>query len=131
MGSCCGADLSDPEIENANSIEEIIEILKIKSNEFLKKRDSLNEYLTNDNIKLPPNISPYATKTEIEEIYNKSSYIYDEYKRAIDILEIFKSKLKKNKVVEEMKNLNKFAREDDYLSMKYLNNDLTNYCNKL
>ena len=30
-----------------------------------------------------------------------------------------------------MKNLNKFAREDDYLSMKYLNNDLTNYCNKL
>ncbi len=131
MGSCCGADLSDPEIENANSIEEIIEILKIKSNEFLKKRDSLNEYLTNDNIKLPPNISPYATKTEIEEIYNKSSYIYDEYKRAIDILEIFKSKLKKNKVIEEIKKLNKFAREDDYLSMKYLNNDLTNYCNKL
>ncbi len=131
MGICCGSELSDPELENANSIEEIIEILKIKSNEFLKKRDSLNEYLTNDNIKLPPNISPYATKTEIEEIYNKSSYIYDEYKRAIDILEIFKSKLKKNKVVEEMKNLNKFAREDDYLSMKYLNNDLTNYCNKL
>jgi hypothetical protein len=131
MGSCCGADLSDPEIENANSIEEIIEILKIKSNEFLKKRDSLNEYLTNDNIKLPPNISPYATKTEIEEIYNKSSYIYDEYKRAIDILEIFKTKLKKNKVIEEIKKLNKFAREDDYLSMKYLNNDLTNYCNKL
>ena len=131
MGSCCGADLSDPEIENANSIEEIIEILKIKSNEFLKKRDSLNEYLTNDNIKLPPNISPYATKTEIEEIYNKSSYIYDEYKRAIDILEIFKSKLKKNKVIEEIKKLNKFAREDDYLSMKYLNNNLTNYFNKL
>ena len=131
MGSCCGADLSDPELENANSIEEIIEILKIKSNEFLKKRDSLNEYLTNDNIKLPPNISPYATKTEIEEIYNKSSYIYDEYKRAIDILEIFKSKLKKNKVIEEIKKLNKLAREDDYLSMKYLNNDLTNYCNKL
>ena len=131
MGTCCGAELSDPELENANSIEEIIEILKIKSNEFLKKRDSLSEYLTNDNIQLPPNISPYATKTEIEEIYNKSSNIYDEYKRAIDILEIFKSKLKKNKVVEEMKNLNKFAREDDYLSMKYLNNDLTNYCNKL
>ena len=131
MGSCCGAELLDPELENANSIEEIIEILKIKSNEFLKKRDSLNEYLTNDNIKLPPNISPYATKTEIEEIYNKSSYIYDEYKRAIDILEIFKSKLKKNKVIEEIKKLNKFAREDDYLSMKYLNNDLTNYCNKL
>jgi hypothetical protein len=131
MGSCCGADLSDPEIENANSIEEIIEILKIKSNEFLKKRDSLSEYLTNDNIQLPPNISPYATKTEIEEIYNKSSNIYDEYKRAIDILEIFKSKLKKNTVIEEMNNLNKFAREDDYLSMKYLNNDLTNYCNKL
>ena len=131
MGTCCGAELSDPELENANSIEEIIEILKIKSNEFLKKRDSLNEYLTNDNIKLPPNISPYATKTEIEEIYNKSSYIYDEYKRAIDILEIFKSKLKKNKVIEEIKKLNKFAREDDYLSMKYLNNDLTNYCNKL
>ena len=131
MGTCCGAELSDPELENANSIEEIIEILKIKSNEFLKKRDSLNEYLTNDNIKLPPNISPYATKTEIEEIYNKSSYIYDEYKRAIDILEIFKSKLKKNQVIEEMKKLNSFARDDDYLSMKYLNNDLTNYCNKL
>ena len=131
MGTCCGAELSDPELENANSIEEIIEILKIKSNEFLKKRDSLSEYLTNDNIQLPPNISPYATKTEIEEIYNKSSYIYDEYKRAIDILEIFKSKLKKNKVIEEIKKLNKFAREDDYLSMKYLNNDLTNYCNKL
>ena len=131
MGTCCGAELSDPELENANSIEEIIEILKIKSNEFLKKRDSLSEYLTNDNIQLPPNISPYATKTEIEEIYNKSSNIYDEYKRAIDILEIFKSKLKKNLVIEEMKKLNKFAREDDYLSMKYLNNDLTNYCNKL
>ena len=131
MGTCCGAELSDPELENANSIEEIIEILKIKSNEFLKKRDSLSEYLTNDNIQLPPNISPYATKTEIEEIYNKSSNIYDEYKRAIDILEIFKSKLKKNKVIEEIKKLNKFAREDDYLSMKYLNNDLTNYCNKL
>ena len=131
MGSCCGADLSDPEIENTNSIEEIIEILKIKSNEFLKKRDSLNEYLTNENIKLPENISSYATKNEIEEIFNKSSNIYDEYKRAIDILEIFKSKLKKNKVIEEIKKLNKFAREDDYLSMKYLNNDLTNYCNKL
>ena len=115
MGSCCGADLSDPEIENANSIEEIIEILKIKANEYLQKRDSLNEYLTNENIKLPENISSYATKNEIEEIFNKSSNIYDEYKRAIDILEIFK----------------KFAREDDYLSMKYLNNDLTNYCNKL
>jgi hypothetical protein len=131
MGTCCGAELSDPELENANSIEEIIEILKIKSNEFLKKRDSLSEYLTNDNIQLPPNISPYATKTEIEEIYNKSSNIYDEYKRAIDILEIFKSKLKKNQVIEEMKKLNSFARDDDYLSMKYLNNDLTNYCNKL
>ena len=131
MGTCRGAELSDPELENANSIEEIIEILKIKSNEFLKKRDSLSEYLTNDNIQLPPNISPYATKTEIEEIYNKSSNIYDEYKRAIDILEIFKSKLKKNQVIEEMKKLNSFARDDDYLSMKYLNNDLTNYCNKL
>ena len=131
MGTCCGAELSDPELENANSIEEIIEILKIKSNEFLKKRDSLSEYLTNDNIQLPPNISPYATKIEIEEIYNKSSNIYDEYKRAIDILEIFKSKLKKNQVIEEMKKLNSFARDDDYLSMKYLNNDLTNYCNKL
>ena len=86
MGSCCGADLSDPELENANSIE---------------------------------------------EMYNKSSNIYDEYKRAIDILEIFKSKLKKNQVIEEMKKLNSFARDDDYLSMKYLNNDLTNYCNKL
>ncbi len=131
MGICCGSELSDPELENANSIEEIIEILKIKANEYLQKRDSLNEYLTNENIKLPDNISSYATKNEIEEIFNKSSNIYDEYKRAIDILEIFKSKLKKNKVVEEMKNLNKFAREDDYLSMKYLNNDLTNYCNKL
>jgi len=131
MGTCCGADLSDPELENANSIEEIIEILKIKANEFLQKRDSLNEYLTNDNTKLPPNISSYATKNEIEEIYNKSSNIYDEYIRAIDILESFKFKLKKNIAIEEMKKLNKFAREDDYLSMKYLNNDLTNYCNKL
>jgi len=131
MGSCCGADLTDPELENANNIDEIIEILKNRENEFLQKKDSLNQYLSNDNTKLPPNISPYATKNEIEEMYIKSSKIYDEYKRAIEILEVFKYKLKKNVVIDETKKLSKFAREDDYLSMKYLNNDLTNYCNKL
>ena len=34
MGICCASELSDPELENANSIEEIIEILKIKANEY-------------------------------------------------------------------------------------------------
>ena len=65
----------------------------------------------------------------LEEIRNTSSKIEEEFTRAIQLLNKYKNKIPLDKGINNMKDLSASANERDFISMKYLMDELTKYCN--
>ena len=126
---CCGGGIPDPEIEECKSIDEIINIIEQRMQGFVKEKENIDIYLQDPTSQPKGNISIYATKEELEEIRNTSSKIEEEFTRAIQLLNKYKNKIPLDKGINNMKDLSASANERDFISMKYLMDELTKYCN--
>ena len=126
---CCGGGIPDPEIEECKSIDEIINIIEQRMQGFVKEKENIDIYLQDPTSQPKGNISIYATKEELEEIRNTSSKIEEEFTRAIQLLNKYKNKIPLDKGINNMKDLSASANERDFISMKYLMDEFTKYCN--
>ena len=125
---CCGGGIPDPEIEECKSIDEIINLIEQRMQGFVKEKENIDIYLQDPTSQPKGNISIYATKEELEEIRNTSSKIEEEFTRAIQLLNKYKNKIPLDKGINNMKDLSASANERDFISMKYLMDEFTNYC---
>ena len=126
---CCGGGIPDPEIEECKSIDEIINLIEQRMQGFVKEKENIDIYLQDPTSQPKGNISIYATKEELEEIRNTSSKIEEEFTRAIQLLNKYKNKIPLDKGINNMKDLSASANERDFISMKYLMDEFTKYCN--
>ncbi len=126
---CCGGGIPDPEIEECKSIDEIINLIEQRMQGFVKEKENIDIYLQDPTSQPKGNISIYATKEELEEIRNTSSKIEEEFTRAIQLLNKYKNKIPLDKGINNMKDLSASANERDFISMKYLMDEFTEYCN--
>ena len=127
---CCGGGIPDPEIEECKSIDEIINLIEQRMQGFVKEKENIDIYLQDPTSQPKGNISIYATKEELEEIRNTSSKIEEEFTRAIQLLNKYKNKIPLDKGINNMKDLSASANERDFISMKYLMDEFTKYCNR-
>lgn len=125
---CCGSGIPDPEMEECKSIDEIIHLIESRMQGYVKEKENIDIYLQDPTSQPKGNISIYATKEELEEIRNTSSKIEEEFTRAIQLLNKYKKKIPLDKAIDCMKDLSGSANERDFISMKYLMDEFTNYC---
>ena len=125
---CCGSGIPDPEMEECKSIDEIIHLIESRMQDYVKEKENIDIYLQDPTSQPKGNISIYATKEELEEIRNTSSKIEEEFTRAIQLLNKYKNKIPLDKGINNMKDLSASANERDFISMKYLMDEFTNYC---
>ena len=125
---CCGSGIPDPEIEECKSIDDLINIIETRMQSYVKEKENIDIYLQDPTSQPIGNISIYATKEELEEIRNTSSKIEEEFTRAIQLLNKYKKKIPLDKAIDCMKDLSGSANERDFISMKYLMDEFTNYC---
>ena len=125
---CCGGGIPDPEIEECKSIDEIINLIEQRMQGFVKEKENIDIYLQDPTSQPKGNISIYATKEELEEIRNTSSKIEEEFTRGIQLLNKYKDQIPLDKGIDKMKDLCGCANERDCISMKYLMDDFTKYC---
>ena len=125
---CCGSGIPDPEMEECKSIDEIIHLIESRMQDYVKEKENIDIYLQDPTSQPKGNISIYATKEELEEIRNTSSKIEEEFTRAIQLLNKYKKKIPLDKAIDCMKDLSGSANERDFISMKYLMDEFTNYC---
>ena len=125
---CCGSGIPDPEIEECKSIDDLINIIETRMQSYVKEKENIDIYLQDPTSQPKGNISIYATKEELEEIRNTSSKIEEEFTRAIQLLNKYKKKIPLDKAIDCMKDLSGSANERDFISMKYLMDEFTNYC---
>ncbi len=126
---CCGSGIPDPEMEECKSIDEIIHLIESRMQGYVKEKENIDIYLQDPTSQPKGNISIYATKEELEEIRNTSSKIEEEFTRAIQLLNKYKNKIPLDKGINNMKDLSASANERDFISMKYLMDEFTKYCN--
>ena len=126
---CCGSGIPDPEMEECKSIDEIIHLIESRMQDYVKEKENIDIYLQDPTSQPKGNISIYATKEELEEIRNTSSKIEEEFTRAIQLLNKYKKKIPLDKAINSMKDLSGSANERDFISMKYLMDEFTKYCN--
>ena len=126
---CCGSGIPDPEIEECKSIDDLINIIETRMQSYVKEKENIDIYLQDPTSQPKGNISIYATKEELEEIRNTSSKIEEEFTRAIQLLNKYKNKIPLDKGINNMKDLSASANERDFISMKYLMDEFTKYCN--
>ena len=126
---CCGSGIPDPEIEECKSIDDLINIIETRMQSYVKEKENIDIYLQDPTSQPIGNISIYATKEELEEIRNTSSKIEEEFTRAIQLLNKYKNKIPLDKGINNMKDLSASANERDFISMKYLMDEFTKYCN--
>lgn len=129
MGGCCGG-YEDQQVDSCFDIEQLIDLLKERQIPYVEEKDKLEKYLSSPNPKPISGISPFALPDELQEKKIRYENISNEYSRAINLVEKYKSKLKVDKVKKEVKNLCKCSL-DDPLSMKYQINEFEKYCCKL
>ena len=127
---CCGSGIPDPEIEECKSIDDLINIIETRMQSYVKEKENIDIYLQDPTSQPIGNISIYATKEELEEIRNTSSKIEEEFTRAIQLLNKYKNKIPLDKGINNMKDLSASANERDFISMKYLMDEFTKYCNR-
>lgn len=126
MGNCCrNQNYLEPEIEQCNNIQEIKQLLEEKKKDLIKEKEIYNnKYSSLD--KDETERSEQLNFNNKNTSFNKS---LEEYDRLINLFMKYENKIKNIfKVKKLVNNIYTFAKKTDYASMKYIIDDIENYC---
>ena len=121
MGNCCrNKNYIEPEIEKCQNINDLQNVVEIKKNSLIKERENyqINNFKNEKSDKL--------FLDNINTAINKS---IEQFDRLVNLLMKYEKKIKNLfKIKKLVNNICNFGQEKDYASMKYIIDDIENYC---
>ena len=124
MGNCCrNKNYIEPEIEKCQNINDLKNVVENKKNSLIKERE--NYQINNFESERSDKLFLDNINTSITSI-NKS---VEQYDRLVNLLMKYEKKIKNMfKIKKLVNNICNFGQEKDYASMKYIIDDIENYC---
>ena len=121
MGNCCrNKNYIEPEIEKCQNINDLQNVVEIKKNSLIKERE--NYQINNFE-------SERSDKLFLDNINTSINKSLEQYDRLANLLMKYEKKIKNLfKIKKLVNNICNFGQEKDYASMKYIIDDIENYC---
>ena len=121
MGNCCrNKNYIEPEIEKCQNINDLQNVVEIKKNSLIKERE--NYQINNFE-------SERSDKLFLDNINTSINKSVEQYDRLVNLLMKYEKKIKNMfKIKKLVNNICNFGQEKDYASMKYIIDDIENYC---
>ena len=121
MGNCCrNKNYIEPEIEKCQNINDLQNVVEIKKNSLIKERE--NYQINNFE-------SERSDKLFLDNINTSINKSVEQYDRLVNLLMKYEKKIKNLfKIKKLVNNICNFGQEKDYASMKYIIDDIENYC---
>ena len=121
MGNCCrNKNYIEPEIEKCQNINDLQNVVEIKKNSLIKERE--NYQINNFE-------SERSDKLFLDNINTSINKSVEQYDRLVNLLMKYENKIKNMfKIKKLVNNICNFGQEKDYASMKYIIDDIENYC---
>ena len=121
MGNCCrNKNYIEPEIEKCQNINDLQNVVEIKKNSLIKERE--NYQINNFE-------SERSDKLFLDNINTSNNKSLEQYDRLANLLMKYEKKIKNMfKLKKLVNNICNFGQEKDYASMKYIIDDIENYC---
>ena len=121
MGNCCrNKNYIEPEIEKCQNINDLQNVVEIKKNSLIKERE--NYQINNFE-------SERSDKLFLDNINTSINKSVEQYDRLVNLLMKYEKKIKNMfKIKKLVNNICNFGKEKDYASMKYIIDDIENYC---
>jgi hypothetical protein len=121
MGNCCrNKNYIEPEIEKCQNINDLKNVVENKKNSLIKERE--NYQINNFE-------SERSDKLFLDNINTSINKSVEQYDRLVNLLMKYEKKIKNMfKIKKLVNNICNFGQEKDYASMKYIIDDIENYC---
>ena len=121
MGNCCrNKNYIEPEIEKCQNINDLKNVVENKKNSLIKERE--NYQINNFE-------SERSDKLFLDNINTSINKSVEQYDRLVILLMKYEKKIKNMfKIKKLVNNICNFGQEKDYASMKYIIDDIENYC---
>ena len=121
MGNCCrNKNYIEPEIEKCQNINDLQNVVEIKKNSLIKERE--NYQINNFE-------SERSDKLFLDNINTAINKRIEQFDRLVNLLMKYEKKIKNLfKIKKLVNNICNFGQEKDYASMKYIIDDIENYC---
>lgn len=121
MGNCCrNKNYIEPEIEKCQNINDLQNVVEIKKNSLIKERE--NYQINNFE-------SERSDKLFLDNINTAINKSIEQFDRLVNLLMKYEKKIKNLfKIKKLVNNICNFGQEKDYASMKYIIDDIENYC---
>ena len=121
MGNCCrNKNYIEPEIEKCQNINDLQNVVEIKKNSLIKERE--NYQINNFE-------SERSDKLFLDNINTAINKSIEQFDRLVNLLIKYEKKIKNLfKIKKLVNNICNFGQEKDYASMKYIIDDIENYC---
>ena len=121
MGNCCrNKNYLEPEIEKCQNINDLQNVVEIKKNSLIKERE--NYQINNFE-------SERSDKLFLDNINTAINKSIEQFDRLVNLLMKYEKKIKNLfKIKKLVNNICNFGQEKDYASMKYIIDDIENYC---
>ena len=121
MGNCCrNKNYIEPEIEKCQNINDLQNVVEIKKNSLIKERE--NYQINNFE-------SERSDKLFLDNINTAINKSIEQFDRLVNLLMKYEKKIKNMfKIKKLVNNICNFGQEKDYASMKYIIDDIENYC---
>jgi hypothetical protein len=121
MGNCCrNKNYIEPEIEKCQNINDLQNVVENKKNSLIKERE--NYQINNFE-------SERSDKLFLDNINTSINKSLEQYDRLANLLMKYETKIKNMfKLKKLVNNICNFGQEKDYASMKYIIDDIENYC---
>ena len=121
MGNCCrNKNYIEPEIEKCQNINDLQNVVENKKNSLIKERE--NYQINNFE-------SERSDKLFLDNINTSINKSVEQYDRLVNLLMKYEKKIKNMfKIKKLVNNICNFGQEKDYASMKYIIDDIENYC---
>ena len=121
MGNCCrNKNYIEPEIEKCQNINDLQNVVENKKNSLIKERE--NYQINNFE-------SERSDKLFLDNINTAINKSIEQFDRLVNLLMKYEKKIKNLfKIKKLVNNICNFGQEKDYASMKYIIDDIENYC---
>lgn len=121
MGNCCrNKNYIEPEIEKCQNINDLKNVVENKKNSLIKERE--NYQINNFE-------SERSDKLFLDNINTAINKSIEQFDRLVNLLMKYEKKIKNLfKIKKLVNNICNFGQEKDYASMKYIIDDIENYC---
>ena len=121
MGNCCrNKNYIEPEIEKCQNINDLQNVVEIKKNSLIKE---------GENYQINNFESERSDKLFLDNINTAINKSIEQFDRLVNLLMKYEKKIKNLfKIKKLVNNICNFGQEKDYASMKYIIDDIENYC---